>query len=309
MEQDWKRDSQQYVSYLKLLSEDVVNHRARENARRDATEFSTAFHAGKCSVCKGDLTSYARHQPCIHWLLKPEGFEKSDFLKITSRFSMRQIEHYIRRVANQDGFAKNINDLRDEGCGRLVELTVKYKDLEWAISCAQSDYDGHQSENEDSKKSHYHFQMRVDQKRYIDYADFHIPLHRSDVLMMEAERSAPGYITQPHVGGEGMRDVFTEKNIEQLAIFGKAAEKTSDGLVKFDHIVTAEKGRPMRAEDVLAAAREAHAQGIPATESLRKLPNVRVVTIAKPGPGVVHQAVRGRRGRGRKPTQSDLDSM
>jgi hypothetical protein len=53
----------------------------------------------------------------------------------------------------------------------------------------------------------------------------------------------------------------------------------------------------MRVEDVLAAVREAHAQGKPATRFLRKLQNTTVTTIAQPGPGVVEQAVRTKRGR------------
>src|SRR3981081_501576 len=78
----------------------------------------------------------------------------------------------MRRVANQEAFAKNISDMASEGAGKLVELTAKYKDFEWAISCAKSDYDGH-GNTEESQRPHYHFQMRIDGTRFIDYSDYH----------------------------------------------------------------------------------------------------------------------------------------
>jgi len=47
-----------------------------------------------------------------------------------------------------------------------------------AIACAKSDYDGH-GNTEESQRPHYHFQMRIDGKRFIDYNDYHLPLHHS----------------------------------------------------------------------------------------------------------------------------------
>jgi hypothetical protein len=298
-----KEHGQGYARYLKLLPKSVIednNRRAVLRAEYDAAKFSEAFKAGKCSICGSDLTAYVSDRPCLHWLLKPEGFEKADLLRIADRYTMREIERYIRRVANQEAVATNVNDLADEGSGKLVELTVKYKNLEWAISCGKTDYDGHQGDNDNAQKPHYHFQMRIDNRRYIDYADFHIPLHHSDMVNMEAERLAPGRVPRCFVGGEGMADIFKEEVVERLAIEGRVAENEAQGAVKFDHIVIADEGKPMLAEDVLAAVREARAQGRPAAGFLRELPNAKVITVAEPGPGVVHQAIRGGRGRGRK---------
>ena len=273
-----KEHGQGYARYLKLLPKSVLddnNRRALIRAKHEAAKFSEAFKAGKCSICDSDLTAYLPDRPCLHWLLKPESFEKEDLLKITDRYPMRQIERYIRRVANQEALAININDLADEGTGKLVELTVKHKNLEWAISCSKTDYEGHQGDNENAKKPHYHFQMRIDNRRYIDYGDFHIPLHHADIVNMEAGRLAPERVPPHFVGGEGMSDIFTEEIVEKLAIDGRIAENEADGAVKFGHIVVADKGEPMLAGDVLAAVREAHEQGKPAAGFLRKLPDVK----------------------------------
>jgi hypothetical protein len=169
---------------LRLLPQSVVdanNRRAQVQAQKVADVFAESFAKGTCPVCKNALTSYAKETPCLHWLLKPEGFEKDDFPPIAERYSLTQIELFVRCVANQEVIAKNINDMASEGTGKLVELTAKYKNLEWAISCAKSDYEGH-GNSEESQRPHYHFQMRIDGQRFIDYNDHHLPLHHSDIL-------------------------------------------------------------------------------------------------------------------------------
>jgi hypothetical protein len=188
-----------------------------------------------------------------------------------------------------------------EGSGKCVELTMKYKNFEWAIACGHGDYEGHHSNSEASRRPHYHFQMRIDQKRYIDYADFHIPLHHSDILKIEAERAVPGFVTSRFAGGIGMAEVLNEETVERLATMGRATANEQDGLMALTHIVEAGDGQPMRVEDVLAAARRAAQEGRPATSFLREIPSARVSTIATPGAGVVNQAVRRGRGKGTEP--------
>jgi len=85
----------------------------------------------------------------------------------------------MRRVANQEVFAKNINNMADEGTGKLVELTAKYKNFEWANLPARKATMTVTAIRKESRRAHYHFQMRIDGKRFIDYSDYHLPLHHS----------------------------------------------------------------------------------------------------------------------------------
>jgi hypothetical protein len=87
---------------------------------------------------------------------------------------MGQIQLFLRRVANEEGFAKNINDLAVEGSGKIVELTIKAKDKEWSFSCGDGDYEGHKRESPNSRRPHYHLQMRVNGLPFIDYNNFHL---------------------------------------------------------------------------------------------------------------------------------------
>jgi hypothetical protein len=293
MSQDSKSAGAQYASYLRLLPQSVVdanNRRAQVQAQKVANAFSESFVKGVCPVCKNALTSYAKDAPCLHWLLKPEGFEKDDFPRIVERFSLAQLELFMRRVASQAAFAKNINDMASEGTGKLVELTAKYKDLEWAISCAKSDYDGH-GNTEESLRPHYHFQMRIDGKRFIDYSDYHLSLHHSDILTMEAMRLASGKITRNYVGGEGMDTVFKEDVVEGLLAKGDGGDMLSTV-----HIV---ERKGMDAGALLDQLRAAKAEGRPMIDVVRGEEDAKVTTLVEPGPGVVQQAVRqGRRRRG-----------
>ena len=223
MTNDPKRAGQDFAKYLKLLPASVLaenNRKALAEAEKEAQAFSTEFSAGRCYVCGQALSSFNRDKPCLHWFLKPEGFEKDDLPRITEHFSLEQVERFLRRVANQEAVAKNINDMAAEGTGKLIEFTAKYKNLEWSISCAQSDYDGHEGASQVSKQAHYHLQMRVDEKRYIDYNDFHIALHDSDIKIMEAMREVPNYRARRLSGVPSMAKIFIPEAIEQLAILG-----------------------------------------------------------------------------------------
>jgi hypothetical protein len=119
------------LSFAKFLSGVSSEERARINdlSRREALKehklFTEAFKAGQCSFCGEALTSFDRNQPCRHWLLKPDGFGKEHFESLAALHSLGVLENYLRWVANEDAFAKNINDLPDEGTGKLVELTIK----------------------------------------------------------------------------------------------------------------------------------------------------------------------------------------
>lgn len=164
-----------------------------------------------------------------------------------------------------------------------------------ALSCAKSDYDGH-GNTEESQCPHYHFQMRIDGKRFIDYSDYHLPLHHSDILTMEAMRLAPGKVTRNYVGGEGMDTVFKEDVVERLLAQGDGGDMLST-----THII---ERRGMDAGVFLDQLRAAKAEGRPLIEVVRAVKDAKVTTLVEPGPGVVRQAVR--RGRGWRAIEDEL---
>jgi hypothetical protein len=86
MSQESKTAGAQYANCLRLLPQSVVeanNRRSLAHAQKAADAFAELFAEGTCPVCKNALTSYAKDSPCLHWLLRPEGFEKDDFPRIS----------------------------------------------------------------------------------------------------------------------------------------------------------------------------------------------------------------------------------
>jgi len=160
-----------FAKFLETLSAEEIAHGNEVNFQRAKAEYQSFleyFNRGSCYLCEHPLASFDKNSPCPHWLLRPKGFKKNHFPALTQRYGFFQIQSFLRWVANQDGFAKNINDLIEEGTGtKIFEVTIKYKNLEWAFSCAESDYQGH-STTQHGSLQHYHFQMRIDQRSFIN---------------------------------------------------------------------------------------------------------------------------------------------
>jgi hypothetical protein len=78
--------------------------------------------------------------------------------------------------------------------------------------------------------------VRIDGKRFIDYNDYHLPLHHSDILTMEAMRLAPGKITRNYVGGEGMDTVFKEDVVECLLTQGEGGDMLNAVHIRSDFL-------------------------------------------------------------------------
>ncbi len=290
----------QYAEFLKTLSPELIAHGNavnRRNAEEEFKRFNEHFAAGSCYLCKKPLHSFSKKLPCPHWLLKPKGFKKNDLPAVAEIYGFYQIQAFLRWIANTEAFAKNINDLQAEGSGnKLFEVTIRWKNLEWAFSCAESDYQGHAT-SQHSKHPHYHFQMRLDNRPFINYSDFHLPFSEMDVINIEAMRAEPNKLRQRFSFGEGMNDVLSDETVEHLVNTTIPAEDESDGAISIDSIAMAEEGKTISGDDIYAIYQEAKAKGVTMASLMHKLPNARTQVIVTPGPGVVEQAPRGGRKR------------
>lgn len=289
------------VERLEAMPPEERDRVSEENVQRTAAEhveFLAAFQAGECYICRRPLSSFSKKTPCLHWLLKPKGFKKNDLPELAKHFGFFQIQTYLRWVANTHAFAKNINDLAEEGSGnKLLELTIRYRNIEWAFSCAESDYLGHQT-SQHAKYPHYHFQMRIDQRPFINYSDFHAPFTEGDILSIEAKRRLPHLVKHKFPHGEGMSEVLNDDTVEALVTSGVKADDEDDASLHLDTIVIADEGTTIRGEDLYNIIQEAKAKGVTMSSLMHKLPNASTRVIVTPGPGVVEQAPRTGRKKG-----------
>ncbi len=168
----------QFMASLPREEIDRVNELNRKEALEQHEAFSEAFKAGSCSFCGGTLTSFDATKPCRHWLLNPDGVRKEHVERLASQLSWSVLENHVRWVANEEA-------------GKLLELTIKYKNLEWSFSCGATDLAGHEGGGEHSQVPHWHFQMYVDGKPFVRYNDFHLPLSEADAGFLEFMRAHP----------------------------------------------------------------------------------------------------------------------
>ncbi len=298
MNRDPRAKGKDFAKFLESLPEETRAHGNEVNfraAKAEHQDFLEHFGKGHCYLCKKPLTSFSKKSPCPHWLLKPKGFKKNDLLLIAQHYGYYQIQSFLRWVANQEGFARNINDLPDEGTGsKLFEVTIKYKNLEWAFSCSESDYQGHAT-SQHAKYQHYHFQMRLDRKPFINYSDFHVPFSEMDVINIEAMHASPDKIKQRFSFGEGMHDVLNDSTLEHIVNATVPGDSTDEAPFKIDTIAMAEEGKTISGDDLYEIIQEAKAKNVTVASLMHKLPNAHTRVIVTPGPGVVEQAPRSGR--------------
>lgn len=290
-----KAKGKSLAKFLDSLPDDVRARGNEENLRAAKAEyqrFLEEFDKGYCYLCGELLSSFSIKTPCPHWLLNPNGFKKTDFLAIAQQYGFFQIQSFLRWIANQADFAKNINDLPDEGSGtKLFEVTIKYKDLEWAFSCAESDYQGHAS-SQHAKHPHYHFQMRIGRLPFINYNDFHPPFSEMDIVNIEAMRALPDNIKQRFIFGEGMNDVLESDTVEHILNATLPGDASDEAPFKIDSIVIAEEGKTISGDDLYEIMQEAKERNVTVASLLHKLKNAETHVIVSPGPGVLEQAPR-----------------
>lgn len=288
------------VERIEAMSPDERSRISQENVDRtleEHEEFKASFAVGHCYICDHPLTSFSKKRSCLHWFLKPKGFKKNDVPAIARIFGFFQIQTYLRWVANSSGFAKHINDLPEESSGaKIIELTIRHQNLEWSFSCGESDYMGHQT-SQHAKQPHYHFQMRVDQRPFVNFSDLHLPFTENDILSIETKRKLPDIVRHKFPGGEGMSEVLNDEMVERLVIDGKAADSEDDAALHLDTLIMADEGATISGEDLYTIFQEAKTKGVTVASLMHKLPirNASTKVFVTPGPSVVEQAQRSGR--------------
>jgi hypothetical protein len=295
--EDIRAKGKDYARFLETLTPEQIAHGNEvnhKNAQDELNRFTESFDVGLCYLCEKPLTSFSKKSPCSHWLMRPKGFKKNDLPAVAEKYGFYQIQSFLRWVANRDAFARNINDLSEEGTGKLFEVTIKWKNIEWAFSCAESDYQGHAT-SQHFKHQHYHFQMRIDNRPFINYNDFHLPFSRMDIINIEAMRARPEKMKQRFSFGQGMKELLNDETVEHIVNASVPPDRENERMFKLDSIAMADEGKTINGDDIYALIQEAKEKGVTVASLMHRLPNASTRVIVTPGPGVVEQAPRGGR--------------
>jgi hypothetical protein len=190
--------------------------------------------------------------------------------------------------------------MTEEGTGtKLFELTIRYKNLEWSISCSESDYLGHEA-SAYAKHPHYHLQMRVNGRPFIDYGDYHLPLSKMDIINIEAVRALPLY-RQGFSYGEGMNEVLTETTLDFIINKTTSDGNYDDAPFRIQTFLVADQGTTINGDHLNEIIHEAKENKVTIASLVHKIPNASARIVVSPGPGVVKQTPRSRGRGGPKP--------
>jgi hypothetical protein len=206
-ERGWIMDVQKIRAFFESLTaeeREFGNQKDLENHNAQYAAFKESYARNICYLCNEPFDQMRADTPCTHWLLRRAKFKKKDFPKIYDRFDYHNIAAFLRWCANEEKPLRNINDLREEKADRKVlSYTIKWKNIEWTFDCSKNDLAGHGTGY--SSFPHYHFQMRIDGREFLNFNDFHIRFSNRDLFNLAAStlpmvRSGFGF------AGAGMQD-------------------------------------------------------------------------------------------------------
>lgn len=291
--------AQRMADRLKALTEEerlALNEAQVAESERQHAAFTAAFAEGRCSVCGDGLDVFDEKTPCLHWFLRPAGVKKKHYPAVAQAFGMMAIQSWMRWVANEGGWAKNIADTADDD--HVIQVTARYDDYAWSISCGKSDFAGHSGKN--SSFPHYHVQMSIKDRPFISYSDFHFRIHDEELIILKA--MAASGVKSKFVHGESFDDLMAA--VEPEWVVNLPVDRSGDqsgAPFKMDTIMIADKGTSMSGEDIYNLFERAKREGVTMASLAHTIPNVSVRTLVSEGPGVIDPAPReGGRGTKRK---------
>jgi hypothetical protein len=228
-----------------------------ENHRAQHQRFIEGYKKEFCYLCQKDFKTVSKENPCVHWLMRRGKFKNKDIKLIADKFGYHNICAYLRWCANAERIAVNINDLVDEApLGKVFSSTIKWKNIEWSFDCAPNDLNGHGGSH--SNFPHYHFQMRIDGRQFINFNDYHLPFSDYDIFQMKLSK-LPGIHFDYGAHGFGMQDAMSVDPAD-IVNYTTPTDDEDDSVFNIQTMIMA-PNRPIKGEEIIAALEESKRTG------------------------------------------------
>jgi len=270
------------------------NKRVIEETRQDHERFLKAFKRGVCDFCGQNLDFSDKDKPCFHWLLRPNGVDKKEIRKVLESIDFFRIRPYLRWVANSEVMFKNINDLESERRPyQIIEETIKYKNLEWSFQCSKNCFSGRAHISSFwFKKPHYHFQMKIDDKLFISYRDFHIPFTDYDLFSFDVKNGKIPLVKHVEMWDAGMEFGLNNLDPAELLNTLKTTADESKDVFHLNTFLTSDSGEGISGDVIADLIKKRELTGVTFAKLAQNLKGVRVQTIISPGERVPEIAKR-----------------
>ncbi len=264
------------------------NKRQLENNIRVYEEFQAAYKIGKCSLCGHGLSEFVSYKPCFHRFLRPHGIKKKHFNKyLSTQIGFFRFDSYMRWIANLERPFANINDLKGEmNPAKVIEYTIKFKNIEWSINIGKNDRIGHLN-SQNANFPHFHIQMKVDNNIFIKFNDFHIPLSDEDIFTFRAMEEAPDKVVFKNTFGQGMSIIEDEEMLKQLDALMTRTDDIANAPFNTSTLVQMPAGETMDGDLLNQIFKESKKTGVPVRHLLKKhFPQASFMTEIRPGDSV-----------------------
>ena len=213
-------------------------------------EFSDAYSKGCCFLCGMKLDYLNPSETCFHWFLKPSDIKKKHFKDYLSEsIGFFKLESYFRWLANIEKPFRNINDLKCETTeSKLLETTIRYKNIEWTLTYGQTDLEGHKN-SKNADFPHFHLQMLVDGLPFIRFNDFHIPFTKEDLFNIELLKRDD--VLFKNSQAPGMTDILEDSEmLEKIEEHCTVPENEEDASLNFGTMIQMPEGKTMSGEEI-----------------------------------------------------------
>ena len=253
-------DPERYRRIFESMSPEEIeemNRRNDEEHEAQAAAFREAYAKETCYLCGKPFKTMSRENPCLHWLLRQCKFKKKDFPHLYAKYGYGNIAAFIRWCANEERHLSNINDLEDEKSDRkVISYTVKWRNIEWTFDCSDNDLQGHQGASIDYP--HYHFQMRIDGRQFINFNDFHLPFTEQDLFVLSLRNSDWFHHGFGSIGS-GMQDAIS-LDLEAILKETVTPDNEEDATYHFSTMIDASEN-PISGEELYEIQQEAQRTG------------------------------------------------
>jgi hypothetical protein len=265
-----------------------LNELQIEASKVEYKDFITKLNNGECYLCGGQMNSIEESSPCFHWFTNPTGIKKKHFEKYLEKpIGFFQLDSYFRWLANTEKPLGNINDLKEEtSTTSFLETTYKYKNIEWAFSIGHTDKEGHPNAKVGSAP-HYHIQMKVDNRVFLKFNDFHIPFSDSDLFNLESFEQLPDLVKHVNLFGEGIGILEDETILEAINDTLISTDDSENATFNIQTLIEAPEGQTISGEIIQKAIEESKRTKEPVGRILQRLlSEAKITTILTPGAGV-----------------------
>lgn len=289
-------DIKDFMNSLTTEQIEEGNRKQEAENKEMFLEFSDAYSKGCCSLCGNKLDYFSPYETCFHWFLKPSEIKKKHFKDYLSEdIGFFKLESYFRWIATIEKPFRNINDLKCETTeSKLLETTIKYKNIEWTLTYGKSDLEGHK-DSKNANFPHFHLQMLVDGLPFIRFNDFHIHFSKEDLFNIEFLKEENVLFRNSQA--PGMTDILEDSEmLEKIDEHLTVAEKEEDASLNFDTMIQMPEGKTMSGDEIAEIFEESKRTKKPIRHLMKEhFPEAKIQSIVSPADGVPEKKKRKKR--------------